>query len=173
MQPSFFDAIKFCSSIVAISLQHMELDILAWYGKYKYYKRRGIEMDENTPKIKTFDYQPDSERIKQAWNFLDGLSDEELVRITENVKAEREKEYEDERNFKSVIISTLQELTKRVSGHMAVTTYADSLHIEIITTDSVVLDPDDLILRIILGIAKGICIDTSEPGQLHLELDYE
>lgn len=134
-------------------------------------------MEENATKIKTFDYQPDSERVKQAWNFLDGLSDEELVRISENVKikVEQEKECENERIFKSVIISTLQELTKRVSGHMAVTTYADSLHIEIITTDSVVLDPDDLMLRVVLGMAKGFCIDadTSVPGQLHLELDYE
>lgn len=128
--------------------------------------------EENAQKIKTFDYQPDSERVKQAWNFLDGLSDEELVRITENVKAEREKECEDERIFKSVI-SVLQGLTKRVSGHMTVTTYADSLHIEIITTDSVVLDPDDLMLRVVLGMAKGFCIDVNEPGQLHLELDYE
>lgn len=175
MQPSFFDAMKFCSSIVAISLQHMELDILAWYGKYKYYKRRWIEMDENTPKIKTFDYQPDSERVKQAWNFLDGLSDEELVQITENVKDERKKKCEDKIIFESVIISILQELTKRVSGHMTVTTYADSLHIELITTDSVVLDPDDLMLRVVLGMAKGFCIDadTSVPGQLHFELDYE
>lgn len=132
-------------------------------------------MDENAPKIKTFDYQPDSERIKQAWNFLDGLSDEELVQITENVKAEREKECENKIIFKSIIISTLQELTKRVSGHMAVTTYADSLHIEIITTDSLVLDPDDLGLRVVLGMAKGFCIDadTGVSGQLHFELDYE
>ena len=99
------------------------------------------------------------------------------MRISENVKikVEQEKECENERIFKSVIISTLQELTKRVSGHMAVTTYADSLHIEIITTDSVVLDPDDLMLRVVLGMAKGFFIDadTSVPGQLHLELDYE
>ena len=117
-----------------------------------------------------FDYQNRDEDVQKAWDYLDSISDKEIVELVEYAK-----EHLHQDRIKEIILPFLQTFAKSNGARMCVRPCGSALHVEITLDNCLVVDSDDTVMRTVLMMAKGICVELYKdiPGKLRMELDYE
>lgn len=117
-----------------------------------------------------YDYQNRDEDVKNAWDYLDSISDKEIVELVEYAK-----EYLQRDQIKKIILPALRDFAKRNEARMCVRPCGSAVHVEVTLDNCLVVDSDDTVMRTVLMMAKGICVELQKdiPGKLHMELDYE
>lgn len=117
-----------------------------------------------------YDYQNRDEDVQKAWDYLDSISDKEIVELVEYAKGHLRQD-----RIKEIILPVLRAFAKSNGARMCVRSCGSALHVEITLDNCLVVDSDDTVVRTVLMMAKGICVELQKgtPGKLHMELDYE